>query len=255
MPQAAAAPVLSKIERDASEAAMAWDHIKASRDVADFELFSKHYGDGHAFYGALAAKKIAELKGGPAAARPSSTAAAMPMPKAEDVFLRIEAGMHTAAIRRISLTADGRMMGTASDDKTVRLWSLPDGKLVRTLRPPIGPGNDGKVFAAAMAPNGRWVAAGGWDVGYRSEAEGACFVHIFDTATGAVIARLGPLPNAISDLEVSSGGDRLAAGLGGKNGIRIWQTTVGARSPRIGLWRTGLWPFLCGGRPSRRDQL
>ena len=71
--------------------------------------------------------------------------------------------MHTATIKRISLTADGRMMATGSDDKTVRLWSLPDGKLLRTLRPPIGPGNDGKVYAVALAPDGSWVAAGGWD--------------------------------------------------------------------------------------------
>ena len=85
------------------------------------------------------------------------------MPKAEDVVLRIEAGMHTATIRRISLSADGRLLATGSDDKTVRLWSLPDGKLLRTLRPPIGPGNDGKVYAVALAPDGSWVAAGGWD--------------------------------------------------------------------------------------------
>jgi hypothetical protein len=54
--QAAVAPVLAKIERDASEAALAWDHIKASHDVEDFELFFGHYGEGHAFYGRLATK-------------------------------------------------------------------------------------------------------------------------------------------------------------------------------------------------------
>ena len=43
--------------------------------------------------------------------------------------LRIEAGMHTAAVRRIDISADGKLLVTGSDDKTVRLWSLPDGKL------------------------------------------------------------------------------------------------------------------------------
>ena len=99
------------------------------------------------------------------------------MPKAEDVVLRIEAGMHTAPIRRISLAADGRTLATGSDDKTVRLWSLPDGKLLRTLRPPIGPGDEGKVYAVALAPDGSWVAAGGWDAGL-ARAEGIAFVRV-----------------------------------------------------------------------------
>ena len=110
------------------------------------------------------------------------------MPKAEDVFLRIEAGMHTAdqahlAHRRRAAAGDG------SDDKTVRLWSLPDGKLVRTLRPPIGPGDDGKVYAVALAPDGSWVAAGGWDMAC---AEAEARVYIFDAATGAMITPARP---------------------------------------------------------------
>jgi hypothetical protein len=222
--QAAAAPVLPRIEREASEAALAWDHIRESRDAADFELFFKHYGDGHAFYGTLAAKKIAELKGAPVATRPSATAAAVPMPKAEDVFLRIEAGMHTAMINRISLAADGRLLATASDDKTVRLWSLPDGNLLRTLRPPIGPGDDGKVYAVALSPEGKWVAAGGWDVGHRLGTEDGCFIYVFHTETAIVHTRLGPLPSRITDLEFSPSGACLAAGIRDSNGVRIWET-------------------------------
>ena len=48
------------------------------------------------------------------------------------------------------------MLATGSDDKSVRLWSLPDGNPIRTLRPQIGEGNEGKVFAVAIDPNGRW---------------------------------------------------------------------------------------------------
>jgi WD40 repeat protein len=141
---------------------------------------------------------------------------------AESVTLRIEAGMHTAVIKRIALTADGRTLATASDDKTVRLWALPEGRLVRVLRPPVGPGDEGKVYAVAIAPDGRWVAAGGW--------EKSDHVSIFDTHSGAILARLGPLPNVITDLEVSPDGLRLAAGLFGSNGIRVWARSPSPRS-------------------------
>jgi hypothetical protein len=65
--------------------------------------------------------------------------------------LRIETGMHTAVISRIGVDAACSRLATASDDKTVRLWSLPDGKLERTIRPPIGEGDAGKVDATALS--------------------------------------------------------------------------------------------------------
>jgi WD40 repeat protein len=197
------------------EAALAWQSVKDSTDLADIEAFIEFYYAA-AFYRLLANRKLERLRTR-IAAEPSRQS--MQVARAEDVFLRIEARMHTVRIRRISLSADGRMMATGSDDKTVRLWSLPDGKLARTLRLPIGSGNDGKVYAVALAQDGRWVAAGMW---HRSEAHR---VVIFDTETGSILAQLGPLPHVTADLEVSPRGDRLAAGFGGKNGVRVWETT------------------------------
>ena len=82
------------------------------------------------------------------------------------LFLRIETGMHTAPIRSIGVDAACSLLATASDDKTVRLWSLPDGKLKRVIRLPIGDGNAGKVNATALSPDGRLLAAGGWDASW-----------------------------------------------------------------------------------------
>ena len=77
--------------------------------------------------------------------------------------------MHTAVIKRIGVNADETLLATGSEDKTVRLWSLPDGRLKRTLRLPIGPGNEGKVYAVALSPDGALVAAGGWDLRRRHQ--------------------------------------------------------------------------------------
>jgi hypothetical protein len=65
---------------------------------------------------------------------------AQALPSAEPIP-RIETGMHGAMINRIGVDATCRLMVTGSDDKTARLWALPeDGaaepKLLRVLRVP-----------------------------------------------------------------------------------------------------------------------
>ena len=78
--------------------------------------------------------------------------------------MRIETGLHGAKIWRIDTDAANRFAVTASDDKTVRVWSLPDGKLQRILRLPISADdpNEGKAYAVAISPDGNTVAVGGW---------------------------------------------------------------------------------------------
>src|SRR5262245_1390749 len=62
----------------------------------------------------------------------------------QEPALRIDPGMHTAPIMRIAVDASCTVLATGAQDKTVRLWRLPQGKLLNVLRPPIGPGNEGK---------------------------------------------------------------------------------------------------------------
>ena len=95
--------------------------------------------------------------------------------------LVIETGMHIAAISSISADKECKTAVTASYDKTFRLWSLPDGRLLRTMRPPVGDGNLGKFFASGFSPNGRFIAGAGWDALH--EAKGDDAVYVFDAAT------------------------------------------------------------------------
>jgi WD40 repeat protein len=135
--------------------------------------------------------------------------------------LRLETGMHTAPIRAAAVDAGGRLLATASLDKTVRLWSLPTGEQLKVLRPAIGSGAEGELFAVAVSPDGRFVVAGGW-TGF--EWEKANSLYVFETGTGQLVRRIGGLAQVINRLAWSPDGRYVAAGLAGANGIRVFET-------------------------------
>ncbi len=155
------------------------------------------------------------------AAWPAARAQNKPPP--QEPQLRIETGMHTATIKRIGVDAACKRLVTGSDDKTARLWDVSADKprLLRTLRVPIGEGDNGKIYAVALAPDGGLVAAGGWDAAY--SAGGSMFVYLFDADTGRLVRRLGPLGSVILHLAFSPDGRFLAATLGAGQGVRAWE--------------------------------
>ena len=139
-------------------------------------------------------------------------------------ILRVEAAAHTAPVSRLATDAAGRMLATVSDDKTLRIWALPEGTPLAVLRPPIGEREEGELYAVALSPDGTRAYAAGhtgsrWD---RSFA-----IYVFDTATARLIARLPNLPAPVQHLAVSADGLKLAAGLGGRAGIRLWDARNG----------------------------
>ena len=60
----------------------------------------------------------------------------------------------------------------------MRIWSVADGKLLRTIWIPVGPENVGDIFAVAISPDGSTIAAGGW-----TERAMAIIRFIYSTAS------------------------------------------------------------------------
>jgi WD40 repeat protein len=126
--------------------------------------------------------------------------------------------MHTSLIRRLVVDAPRDRLITASDDKTVRIWQLPQARLLRTLRVPIGAGHEGQLFALAVSPDGRMVAAGGW-TGW--DWDGSACVYLFDVQSGELVRRVGGFKDAIGALAWSADGRYLAVGLQARAGLHV----------------------------------
>ena len=141
---------------------------------------------------------------------------------AEAPVLRVDTGAHSAAIRALATDAQARYAVTASEDKTARIWDLSNGRLLQTLRPPVGTDNVGKLFAAAITPDGAVVAVGGWSADND--------VYLFERASGTMIQRITGLPNTITQLAFSPNGQMLVIGLWGQHGVRLFGSATDWRS-------------------------
>ncbi len=139
----------------------------------------------------------------------------------KEPILRIETGMHTARIERIGIDEENRYLVTGSPDKTVRVWELATGRLIRTIRAPIGDGDEGMIHAVAISPDGKTIACGGRT---GLERERSYNIYIFDRESGKLTKRISGLPQVILHLTYSKDGKFLVATLGWKNGIRSYQT-------------------------------
>jgi outer membrane protein assembly factor BamB len=138
----------------------------------------------------------------------------------EQPVLVIDPGVHTAPISSVAVDASGFLAVTGSFDKTLRVWSPIDGKLLQTIRVPAGPNNIGKIYAVAVSGDGALAAAGGWTRWAIDKREH--FIYLFEPRTGKMMARIAGLSVDIKCLAFSPNGRYLAAGLGSGEGLHIY---------------------------------
>jgi WD40 repeat protein len=143
--------------------------------------------------------------------------------------LVIDPDMHTGKIKSQAVYAAGRFAVTGSGDRTVRVWSIAEGKLLRTIWIPVGLEKVGDVYAVAISPDGSTIAVGGWMETVRDNNP----IYLFDRESGNLIQRIGrDLPNVTRFLRFSPKGQ---GPLPRRGGHRKWPSSL---RPGQGLARS-----------------
>lgn len=142
-------------------------------------------------------------------------------------LLRIETGRHTSVIRRIDTDRSGRWLVTASEDKTVRVWELPSGRLVQTLRPPISEGLEGQLRSVAISPDGSMIATGGWT---QIGSQTGTTLYLFSRNDGRLLGRAEGFYDVITHLSFSPDSKMLAVSQS-MRGIKLLAVRADTDSP------------------------
>jgi WD40 repeat protein len=140
---------------------------------------------------------------------------------AQPYVLQLDTGGHQGDIKDVIFTRDGTQIISAGDDKIIRVWDWRAGQTIRTIRGQIQPGNSGKIYALALSPDERWLAAAGW-MDQSDALEPCCGdIRVFEFATGKLASVLKGHSNAVYDLAFSRD-SRLLASVGADQSIIMW---------------------------------
>jgi WD40 repeat protein len=128
-------------------------------------------------------------------------------PKAEVV--RTYSG-HASRVYRVDFSANSKYLVSASGDGTARVWEVPSGGQVSSLKD-----QSGHVFWAAFRPNNKHVVV-----------SGGTAARIYDITNGSVVRELGDHPQRVLTAEFSPDGNTVATGDEGGM-VKLWQAGSG----------------------------
>lgn len=130
----------------------------------------------------------------------------------------IDSKGHSARINNIHYTADGTRIVTVSEDKTIKIWDVDTGKMLRKFESQIGQGPEGMLYASSLSPDGNLLAV----AGYKVSTEKENYIVLIDLEKGVQVATAIGHVDVINSLAFSGDGKYLASGSADQT-IRIWK--------------------------------
>ncbi len=202
---AAAAPVATAPEtqdaptfRTDASAAMAWSAIQNSANVGDYEAFIAAFGHASPFLRGLAEQRIAALRQQQTASLPSAAVDPPPAASAPRASARIVPQIgHSDWIRALDYGPDGRLIVSASDDLSLRIWDIQSGGILRILK-----GHTDWVRDADWSPDGERIVS--------VDRDGRLI--IWDAETGDKIAEQSGRQSGYLSVAWSPDGRQIAVG-------------------------------------------
>ncbi|ALF52880.1 hypothetical protein ACX27_08450 [Nostoc piscinale CENA21] len=127
-------------------------------------------------------------------------------------FAGIQGQYTEGSVNSVALSPDGRTLASGSEDKTIKIWNLTTGQVIRTLN-----GHSKSVNSVAFSADGRTLASDSYDK----------TIKIWNVATGQEIRTLNGHSKSFLSVALSPDGGTLASGSLDDKTIKIWNLTTG----------------------------
>ena len=130
---------------------------------------------------------------------------------------------HTDSVAAVAFAADSALAVSGGKDRTVRLWDIADGQVLRSF-----PKQTQDIRTVALAPSGDRVA---WAAGVA--------VRLGDPATGQELSRLGGHTDVVRAIAFTADGQRLVSAAEDKT-VRLWDVPAGREMQRMARHSAGV---------------
>ncbi|WP_238845503.1 ribosome assembly protein 4 [Nostoc edaphicum] len=118
---------------------------------------------------------------------------------------------HSSWVNSVVFSPDGQQLASASDDKTIKIWDVSSGKLLKSLT-----GHSSRVISVAYSPNRQQLASASLDK----------TIKIWDVSSGKILKSLTGHSSAVISVAYSPNGQQLASASWDKT-IKIWDVSSG----------------------------